>query len=359
AATERLARLAEQEETEQRAQAEQHAAQLENERVQIEHHRARALAKLRLAQTRLAEFHMPTPLQGAAPDGNSSELATQLISLQEHLPLYESALASVASLAAHAYDVASQERMQHELERTLERARNELTQAQATLALLERDVQAAQQSVINARKEHERAERERQKERERAHWERQRELERTRAQFQTEREKITRERERIAREQEQLLHEHERLQQERAREQARERERQQREQQRERERAERERAQAQERLARERERTANEQAAKAARVSSFASQLETIRAQLGTAQFQVAEMRAALQNLNAIASPHETALLESERLQNELEEREAQLRSGLTVAEELYNRAVLDAEGRRAEIARLEQEIED
>ncbi len=50
---------------------------------------------------------------------------------------------------------------------------------------------------------------------------------------------------------------------------------------------------------------------------------------------------------------------ESEKLQTELEEREIELRSGLTVAEELYNRAVLEAERRRAEIARLEQEIED
>src|SRR5581483_12327647 len=167
------------------------------------------------------------------------------------------------------------------------------------------------------------------------------------------------ERERIAREQEQLLHEHERLQQERARDQARERERQQREQQRERERAERERAQAQERLAHERERTANEQAAKAARVAAIAAQLETIRAQRDAAQLQVAEMRAALQTLNAIAFPDEAALSESEHLQNELEEREAELRSNLTVAEELYNRTVLEAERRRAEIARLEQEIED
>src|SRR5581483_1797817 len=56
AETERLTQLAQQEEAEQRAQAEQHAAQLENERVQVEHQRARALAKLRLAEQRLNKF---------------------------------------------------------------------------------------------------------------------------------------------------------------------------------------------------------------------------------------------------------------------------------------------------------------
>jgi chromosome segregation protein len=140
---------------------------------------------------------------------------------------------------------------------------------------------------------------------------------------------------------------------------AREQERLARERERERERAEREFQQTQERIARERERAAQERAAKATRLANFSAQLVTLRDQRAALQTRVDAARAALDEFRALALPDENALAESEARQNELEEREAQLRSDLTVAEELYNRAVLEAERRRAEIARLEQEIED
>jgi chromosome segregation protein len=227
-------------------------------------------------------------------------------------------------------------------------------------------VQAALQAEDTARREQERAMREREKEQARAKLERERARDQERQRFGRERERISQERERIAREHAQQLREQERRTQEHAREQERVRERRQREleqQQREREREhellQRQRQQEQERLLREKERVANDINSKAARVTTFAAQLEAISAQQTEKQSIVEQMRAELQALRDIAFPDEAALSKSEHLQSELEERETEMRSGLTVAEELYNRAVLEAERRRAEIARLEQEIED
>lgn len=350
-----------------RAQFEHTAQTLAAERERVEYERARAIAKQRLANLRLQEFDAPTLTLSAESESSASpDLAAHLIALQEKLPLYESALAAVAGLAAQADDLARREREQRERERLLERVRLEANETKSALALVERDMQNAQQALANARREFERAERERIQERERAEREHRREREQFREQLQREREKIVRERERLRREHEQLVRERERMLQDRAREQEREHERQreralerQREKVRERERAAREHAQEGERLTRERDRALREQETKAARVASFAAQVAEILPQRDAVQIQVNEMRASLQALNDVAFPDEAALSESERLQNELEEREAELRSGLTVAEELYNRAVLDAERRRAEIARLEQEIED
>ncbi len=349
------------------AQFQQTAQTLDLERERVEYERARAIAKQRLANLRLQEFDAPALTLSAETETSlPPDLAAHLISLQEKLPLYESALASIAGLAAQADDLARRERELRERERLLERVRLEANETKSALALVERDVQNAQQALVNAQREFQRAERERRQERERVERERQREREKFRDQLQREREKISRERERLRREHEQLVRERERMLQDRAREQARERERQreralerQREKERERERAERERAQEGERLTRERDRVLREQEAKTARVASFAAQIAEISPQRDAIQIQVDEMRASLQAMNEVAFPDEAALNESERLQNELEEREAELRSGLTVAEELYNRAVLEAERRRAEIARLEQEIED
>ena len=367
--TEKERRAAEraQRDAEFHAQFEHTAQTLAAERERVEYERARAVAKQRLANLRLQEFDAPTLTLSAESESSASpDLAAHLISLQEKLPLYESALAAVAGLAAQADDLARREREQRERERLLERVRLEANETKSALALVERDVQNAQQALANAQREFERAERERIQERERAEREHRREREQFREQLQREREKIARERERLRREHEQLVRERERMLQDRAREQERERERQreralerQRERVRERERAAREHAQEGERLTRERDRALREQEAKAARVASFAAQVAEILPQRDAVQIQVNEMRASLQALNDVAFPDEAALSESERLQNELEEREAELRSGLTVAEELYNRAVLDAERRRAEIARLEQEIED
>ncbi len=387
AETEQLIPLQAQIESDERATFERSAQKLADERAHTEYQRARALVKQRLATLRLDEFGAPQAygtLAAAFPDPAAAfpplaqtltsssdlapapDLAAHLISLQEKLPLYETALASVAALAAQADDLARAERAMRERERLLERVRQEANDARTALTLAERDVQTAKQAEVNIQREGERAERERRQERERAQRERERERERAREQLAREREKIARERERIQREHEQLVMQRERLAQEHARDQERERERahereleKQREQERERERAMREHALEQERLTRERDRALREQEMKNARVETFAAQISEILSARDTAETQVNKMRATLQSLNDVAFPDEAALSESEHLQNELEEREAEMRSGLTVAEELHNRAVLEAERRRAEIARLEQEIED
>lgn len=370
AAAERFHAEIEQSDAQFRAQAEQQQAALAQEREQNEYERARALVKQRLAHLRLAEFDAPAlgtlAVESEIEPETPPDLAAHLISLQATLPLYEYAVQSVAGLAAQADDLARRERDLRERERLLERVRQEASESGTALALAERDVQTARQAQVTAQREWERSERERSKDRERAQRERERERERAREQLQREREKIALEQERVRREHEQLVREGERLLQERTREQERERERQrervlerQREQERERERALRAQQQERERLTRERDRALREQETKTARLAAFAAQIAEIATARDAAQAQVQDMRAALQSLNEVAFPDETALNESERLQNELEEREAELRSGLTTAEELYNRAVLEAERRRAEIARLEQEIED
>ncbi len=365
AENERLARADEQNLLEQRAHAEQHAAKLEQERALMEAQRARAIAQQRLAQLRAQEFESPAQTRSAETQA-PPDLAAHLISLQENLPLYESALAEIAGLAAQADDMARRERELRERERMQERVRMEMSVAQNAFVLAERDVKQARLAETNAQRERERAERERMQERERNRRERERERERLREQFAREREKIARERERLKREHEQLVRDRERMIQERAREmereremQVRERERLAREQERERERAEREYLQAQERVARERERAELERVAKATRLANFSAQLITLREQRAELQARADAMRDALDEFRALALPDENALGDSEALQNELEEREANLRSDLIVAEELHNRAVLEAERRRAEIARLEQEIED
>lgn len=374
AQSERLSAEMKRVDEESRARLRELDAQLDNERERMEHERARTLARQRLAQLRLQEFDAsfsPNPSEALTLSAESEvqvppDLAQHLISLREELPLYESALASVASLAVQANDLARRERALREREKLLERVRQEGVEAKNALALAERDAQAARQAQRNAQRERERIERERKQERERSQHEQERERERMRVEFEREREKIAREGERLRAEHERTVRERERILQDRVREQERESERmqeraleQQRAQQRELERIHREQALERERRARERERARQERDSRAARVSAFAGQLAEIISARDAAQIQVDEMRAGLQELKDVAFPDEAALNDSERLQNELEEREVELRSELTVADELYNRAVLEAERRRAEIARLEQEIED
>ncbi len=367
AENERLLAAQQQLEEEQRARAAAQAAERAAAREQAESARARALARQRLAVARLEEFQLSeTNLASGANPAAAPDLAAHLIALQDRLPLYESAVAAVAGLAAQADELARRERAARERERLLERVRAELNEARTALALAERDVQAAYEAEARARRELERAEREWSKERERLAREREREREQARVQLQRERERLTHALERLETERAQLLREREQLLQERAREQARERERRQRERERERERLAREQEQVRLRAEQERTRLEQERAraereveTRAARVEQFAAQISQLTAQRDALQAEVEELRAELASLAELAAPDEAALNESERLQNELENRETQLRSELTAAEELYNRAVLEAERRRAEIARLEQEIED
>lgn len=364
-------------EADQLENAERAYDELSQVRAAQEHQRARAIARKRLAEARLAEHDAQVQQRATGATTAPRDLAASLMELQEQLPYYESALPAIAGLAAHADALARQETMQREQARRLEQAREELNQARTALTLAERDVETARQAHINAQREHERAAREREREREHARVERQRtfeararerekrraerekdyertrrELERTRGEseraIEQRRAGFQRERERLHAEHARLLREQEQLRAERIRQREWERERVRQERVRELERAEQDYARAE----RERE-------TKTERALKIASQVEQTRAQRNSLQLHVQEQRAALQALTEQSLPDEAALTESERLQNELEEREAQLRSSLTQAEELYNRAVLDAERRRAEIARLEGEIED
>lgn len=372
-----IADKASQEEAEQLQYATRVNDELSQARAAQEYQRARAIARKRLAEARLAEHDAQSQRGATGVTTIPRDLAASLIELQEQLPSYESALPAIAGLAAHADALARQEAFQRERARRLEHAREELNQARTALAVAERDVETARQAQANAQREHERAAREREREREHARLERQRAFEaraREREKRRAEREKdyehirreleqargeteraveqkrveFQRERERLRAEQSRLEREQAQLLAERQRQREWERERMRQERGRELERAEQDYA-----------RTVRERETKAARVLKLASQVEQTRAQQESLQLRVQEQRAALQGLTEKALPDEAALTESEQLQNELEEREAQLRSSLTQAEELYNRAVLDAERRRAEIARLEGEIED
>jgi chromosome segregation protein len=87
-------------------------------------------------------------------------------------------------------------------------------------------------------------------------------------------------------------------------------------------------------------------------VENLVRQREQIRS-------QVENMRAELSSMSDMAFPDETALAASEQNQNQIEEQEGAARSQFSILEEIHNRALLDAERSRAEIARLESEIED
>lgn len=337
AAEERLAQEEQLASAQAQQQVEEQTAFLTAQRERLEHERACALAKLRLAQARLAEFETQnqfpadaSPYAATSDAASSPDLAQLLLAVQEHLPLYETALPAIARLAAHADELVRREQQERERQRLIERVRRELDAATTAFALADREVQAALQAETYAQRERERAEQERARQRERARRELAQERERIMRGLAQEREQIARERERLAR----------------AR--AKERERVQQMQ-----------AQEYERLARERERTHNERQSRAARVAALNAQWETLCAQRAARHEEVEHLRAALLDYVAGITSDELALEQSERLQNELEAQETNIRHELTVAEELYNQAVLEVERRRAEIARLEQEIED
>ncbi len=100
-------------------------------------------------------------------------------------------------------------------------------------------------------------------------------------------------------------------------------------------------------------------AARARRVESFTRQVETLTAQRDQLRTRAeASARALAENDQSIA-PAETKLADAEKAQIDLEEQETVERARLAEFEDAHNRAVLDAERSRAEIARLETEIED
>lgn len=100
-------------------------------------------------------------------------------------------------------------------------------------------------------------------------------------------------------------------------------------------------------------------AAKAHRVEALTREAELLTAQRDELQARFAESSHALAEIDQRVAPAEAELAEVEKTQAELEEQESLERARLTEFEDAHNRAVLDAERSRAEIARLETEIED
>ncbi|MBI4789653.1 MAG: AAA family ATPase [Chloroflexi bacterium] len=100
-------------------------------------------------------------------------------------------------------------------------------------------------------------------------------------------------------------------------------------------------------------------AARQRRVDSFTRDVEGVDAQRELLQARVDESARALAEIDARVAPAEAQLAAAEKRQAELEEQESLQRTRLAEFEENHNRAVLDVERSRAEIARLETEIED
>ena len=100
-------------------------------------------------------------------------------------------------------------------------------------------------------------------------------------------------------------------------------------------------------------------AARQRRVDSFTRDVEGVDAQRASLQARVDESARALAEIDAKVAPADAQLAEAEKKQAELEEQESLQRARLAEFEENHNRAILDVERSRAEIARLETEIED
>jgi chromosome segregation protein len=100
-------------------------------------------------------------------------------------------------------------------------------------------------------------------------------------------------------------------------------------------------------------------AARTQRVESLTRQVEQLNQQREQLQARADESAHALAQNDETTLPIETKLAEAEKAQIELEEQESLERARLAEFEQAHNRAVLDVERSRAEIARLETEIED
>lgn len=95
------------------------------------------------------------------------------------------------------------------------------------------------------------------------------------------------------------------------------------------------------------------------RAESIATEIESLKTQRAELKSRYDESARALAEIDNEVMPADTELLDAEQLQAELEEKESLLREQLGEFEETHNQTVLDVERARAEIARLETEIED
>jgi chromosome segregation protein len=100
-------------------------------------------------------------------------------------------------------------------------------------------------------------------------------------------------------------------------------------------------------------------AAKSRRVDAFAREAQAATSQRDEYKAQTDKAARALAENDQTVAPTEARLAETEKAQVELEEQESLERTRLAEFEDAHNHAVLDAERARAEIARLEAEIED
>ncbi len=100
-------------------------------------------------------------------------------------------------------------------------------------------------------------------------------------------------------------------------------------------------------------------ASKSQRADARTREVNSLATQRDQAQARVDESSRQLAEIDARVAPADTGLAETEKAQAELEEQEAQLRARLAEFEDAHNRAVLEMERSRAEIRRLETEIED
>ncbi len=100
-------------------------------------------------------------------------------------------------------------------------------------------------------------------------------------------------------------------------------------------------------------------AGKARRVEMLTGDLDTLIQHRNASQAHAEESARALADIDQRVTPAEAELATTEKSQAELEEQESLERARLAEFEEHHNRAVLDVERSRAEIARLETEIED
>jgi chromosome segregation protein len=103
----------------------------------------------------------------------------------------------------------------------------------------------------------------------------------------------------------------------------------------------------------------NQLTAREKRTAAFDVEFAALNAEHAARQAEVDALKIELATFEGENAPVEAELAAHEKLQGDLEEQEAFARARLGEYEDAYNRAVLAAERARAEIARLETEIED
>ncbi|MBI5303160.1 MAG: AAA family ATPase [Chloroflexi bacterium] len=95
------------------------------------------------------------------------------------------------------------------------------------------------------------------------------------------------------------------------------------------------------------------------RADTRTREVDSLTLQRDQAHARVEDSTRQLAEIDARVAPADTGLAQTEKAQAELEEQETLLRARLAEFEEAHNRAVLEMERARVDVARLETEIED